>query len=59
MNHKNRSAALTLWVNRLLMAVIVALAFAMPRLLRWYNQIRPLRENSNLALLIADGKSTV
>ena len=53
MNPKNRSAALTLWVNRLLMAVILALAFAMPRLLRWYNQIRPLRENSNLALLIA------
>ena len=53
MNPKNRSAALTLWVNRLLMAVILALAFAMPRLLRWYYQIRPLRENSNLALLIA------
>ena len=38
MNHKNRSAALTLWANRLL---------------TWYNTIRPLRENTNLALLIA------
>ena len=53
MNPKNRSAALTLWANRLLMAVIVTLAFAMPSLLRWYNTIRPLRENTNLALLIA------
>ena len=53
MNPKNRSAVLTLWANRLLMAVILALAFAMPRLLRWYNTIRPLREDTNLALLIA------
>ena len=53
MNPKNRSAALTLWANRLLMAVILALALAMPRLLRWYNTIRPLREGTNLALLIA------
>ena len=53
MNPKNRSAVLTLWANRLLMAVILALAFSMPRLLRWYNTIRPLREGTNLALLIA------
>ena len=52
MNPKNRSAILTLWANRLLMAVIVALAFTMPRLLKWYNTIRPLRDNTNLALLI-------
>lgn len=53
MNPKNRSAVLTLWANRMLMAVIVGLAFAMPRLLRWYNTIRPLGERTNLALLIA------
>ena len=53
MNPKNRSAVLTLWANRLLMAVILALAFSMPRLLRWYSTIRPLREGTNLALLIA------
>ena len=53
MHPKNRSAVLTLWANRLLMTVILALAFAMPRLLRWYNTIRPLREDTNLALLIA------
>ena len=53
METKSRSAALTLWANRLLMAVVVALAFAMPSLLRWYNKIRILSENQNMALLIA------
>ena len=53
MNQKNRSAALTLWANRLLMAVIAVLAFAMPRLLRWYNTIRPLGERTNHGLLTA------
>lgn len=50
---KNRSASLTLWANRLLMAAVVALAFAMPALLRWYNSIRILDDEQNLALLIA------
>ncbi len=50
---KNRSAALTLWANRLLMLTVLLLAFAMPRLLRWYNGFRPLEDNTNLALLIA------
>ena len=50
---KNRSAALTLWANRLLMAAVVVLAFAMPALLRWYNSIRILDDGQNLALLIA------
>ena len=50
---KNRSAALTLWANRFLMLTVVGLACAMPRLLRWYNCIRPLRDNTNMALLIA------
>ena len=50
---KNRSASLTLWANRILMAVVLALAIAMPKLLHWYNQIRPLRAETNLALLIA------
>ena len=49
----NRSAALTLWANRLLMVTVVALAFTMPAILRWYNHIRILREEQNLALLIA------
>ena len=51
MNH--RSATLTLWANRLLMVTILGLAFAMPAILRWYNRIRILRDDQNLALLIA------
>ena len=50
---KNRSAALTLWANRLLMATVLVLAFAMPAILRWYNKIRILKDGQNLALLIA------
>ena len=50
---KNRSASLTLWANRILMAVVLALALAMPKLLHWYNHIRPLRAETNMALLIA------
>lgn len=50
---KNRSAFLTLWANRLVMAVVVILAFSMPALLRWYNRIRILENSQNLALLVA------
>lgn len=50
---KNRSAALTLWANRILMATVIALAVAMPAILRWYNRIRILKDDQNLALLIA------
>ena len=50
---KNRSAALTLWANRLLMATVFALACTMPGVLRWYNRFRPLEDHTNLALLVA------
>ena len=50
---KNRSAALTLWANRMLMLTVVGLAFAMPKLLPWYNSFRPLDGDTNMALLIA------
>ena len=53
MKLKNRSASLTLWANRLLMATVLGLACAMPALLKWYNRFRPLEEATNLALLIA------
>ena len=49
MNLKNRSASLTLWANRLLMAVIAALAPAMPTLLRWFNKLRHLSPASTEA----------
>ena len=53
MENKNRSASLTLWANRALMVIIAVLACSMPRLLRWYNQFRPLEKPTNLALLVA------
>ena len=53
MDLHSRSAALPLWANRILMAVVAALAFAMPALLRWYNKLRILSDDQNLALLIA------
>ncbi len=53
MSRPSRVPLLTLWANRMLMAVVVVLSFAMPRLLRWYNDIRILDENQNLAILIA------
>ena len=56
---KNRSAALTLWANRLLMLTVVGLAFAMPKLLPWYNRFRPLEEETNLACTSSDGRLLV
>ena len=50
---KTHSVALTLWANRLLMVTVGLLAFAMPGLLKWYNKLRLLADNQNLALLIA------
>lgn len=47
------SIKFTLWLNRGLMALIAALAVAMPRLLRWYNSVRILSPQENNALAIA------
>lgn len=52
MNKNNRPAWLTMWINRLLMVIVAALAAAMPWLLRWYNTYRIMGENENLAILI-------
>lgn len=40
MNHK--SCCVTLWANRIIAAVVVALLFLLPRLLDWYAGIRLL-----------------
>lgn len=41
MNTKE-SALVTLWANRLVMALLITLIFAMPALLEWYQGFRPL-----------------
>ncbi len=51
--HKSRAPILTLWANRILMLVILILAFAMPGLLHWYDGIRQLGNQVYLAILIA------
>lgn len=45
------SAKITLWCSRFLAAVILALVFAMPGLLRWYQQLRSLGPHGAAAIL--------
>ena len=41
----------TLWVNRILLGVGIAMLFAMPALMRWYNTVRILNPLENTAIL--------
>ena len=47
------SARITLWVNRFIGALLIALAFAMPQLLDWYQRLRPLGLHGAAAIMIA------
>ena len=47
------SAYVTLWCNRVLLAALIALLFAMPRLVCWYRDFRGLVPHSAEAILIA------
>ena len=46
------SAKLTLWVNRLIALVLLALVFLMPRFVDWYQGLRPLGPYGAAAILI-------
>lgn len=50
---ENRSAAVTLWANRVIAACIVALLFFLPSLLNWYCTIRYLTDTEQLAITAA------
>ena len=52
MMNKTISAKLTLWVNRLIALVLLALIFLMPTLLNWYLELRTLGPYSAAAILI-------
>ena len=47
------SARITLWVNRIIGALLMALVFTMPQLLDWYQQLRPLGLDGTAAIMIA------
>lgn len=42
---------ITLWVNRVLLGVGIAMLFAMPALMRWYNTVRILNPLENTAII--------
>ncbi len=53
MNKQNRASVVSLWANRVLMVVIVALTVGMPGILAWYSQIRVLQPGASVALLVS------
>ena len=53
LNMKNSiSAKFSLWCSRFLMAAVVILIFVLPRLLDWYQQLRPLHITSRSAIVL-------
>ena len=46
------SAKITLWANRAIGALLAVLVFAMPTLLDWYQQLRPLGLHGAAAIMI-------
>ena len=53
MNSSNFSTKITLWVNRVLSALLVVLVFLMPAILSWYRQFRYLTDGESTAIIIA------
>lgn len=49
---KNLTAAITLWVNRLVALAVTAMVFLLPAVLRWYQEFRWLSETEHLVLCI-------
>lgn len=46
------SAKFTLWCNRLIVLIMVALIFFFPALMNWFAEVRPLGEQGIIALMI-------
>ena len=44
------SARISLWVNRVIAALVCVLVFLMPQILRWYIQLRPLGQHGATAI---------
>ena len=50
---KNISPRVTLWVNRIIFCLLVALLPSMPFILRWYSSIRALTVTEYYAIMVA------
>lgn len=53
MSRNHNIARVTLWVNRAVALLVVALLPALPYILRWYAQIRTLTTSERTAIMIA------
>ena len=53
MKKQNRSAKVTLWVNRLIALVVTALVFLLPAVVDWYCTFRVLTPVERTAIIIA------
>ncbi len=53
MKQSFRSARITLWVNRVIMAVLAVLLVTMPAILDWFRTVRPMEEPSVMAVKVA------
>lgn len=53
MKQKLTSVTVTLWVNRAIGAILIALLFCLPALLRWYGKFRALTDGERIAITAA------
>lgn len=53
MKHQTMSARITLWANRVILCIVSALIFLLPRLLDWYASIRLLNPGQEKAITVA------
>lgn len=53
MEKRKNSARITLWVNRCVAVLVVALMFALPAIMKWYTGFRFLTDAQQLGVMIA------
>lgn len=53
MKSKPTSAVITLWANRFIALLLIALLFLLPALLRWYGMVRALTDTERMAIIVA------
>jgi len=53
MGKQNRITTAALWVNRFVAVLILALAFVLPTVIRWYSGVRVLTQVEQMAIMAA------